>query len=244
MNLLIGLLIPFLGTTIGSAFVFFLKNKLAKNTEKMLLSFASGIMVAASIWSLLIPSIEMVKDMSFLPATVGFSIGILLLFIIYSKNNTAYDDNNSRLSKMITAIVLHNIPEGMAVGVCLAGAMMENTGVALSSAMALSLGIAIQNIPEGSIISLPLKCKGYGKWKAFLMGTLSGIVEPIAGFFTLLLTGIVVPILPFLLSFAAGAMIFVVVDELIPESSKNYKYATIFFSIGFLIMMILDVCFG
>lgn len=243
MNLLIGLLIPFLGTIIGSSFVFFVRDRKNENTEKMFLSLASGIMVAASIWSLLIPSIEMVKELSFLPATIGFLIGILFLYIIYS-NNKIVCNKNSRLSKMITAIILHNIPEGMAVGVCLAGARLADTGILLSSAMALSIGIAIQNIPEGSIISLPLKSNGYGKWKAFLIGVLSGIVEPIAGFITVLLTGFATSILPFLLGFAAGAMMFVVVDELIPESRKNYKYATIFFSIGFLIMMILDVFFG
>ena len=243
MNLLIGLLIPFFGTTLGAALVFFMKNKISINKEKMLLSFAAGIMVAASVWSLLIPSIEMVNNgkFSFLPAAIGFSIGILFLSLINIKSTST---ENNKLSKMIFAITLHNIPEGMAVGVCFAGAMVDNTGIALSSALILALGIAIQNIPEGAIISLPLKSNGYSKGKSFICGTLSGIVEPIFGLITIMLTGVIVPLLPYFLSFAAGAMIFVVVDELIPDSRENYKFATIFFSIGFLIMMILDVYFG
>lgn len=243
MNLLIGLLIPFFGTTLGAVLVFFMKNKISINKEKMLLSFAAGIMVAASVWSLLIPSIEMVNNgkFSFLPAAIGFSIGILFLSLINIKSTST---ENNKLSKMIFAITLHNIPEGMAVGVCFAGAMVDNTGIALSSALILALGIAIQNIPEGAIISLPLKSNGYSKGKSFICGTLSGIVEPIFGLITIMLTGVIVPLLPYFLSFAAGAMIFVVVDELIPDSRENYKFATIFFSIGFLIMMILDVYFG
>ena len=245
MNLFIGLLIPFFGTVMGSLLVFFTKNNMSKNKEKMLLSFASGIMFAASIWSLLLPSIEMVKDgkYSFLPATIGFSLGIIFLSLIDISSNNV-DTKENKLSKMILAIVLHNIPEGMAVGVCFAGAMSGHTGIALTSSFILSIGIAIQNIPEGAIISLPLRSSGQSKLKSFTYGALSGIVEPIFGFITILLTGVVVPMLPYLLSFAAGAMVFVVVDELIPESRENYKYATMFFSIGFLIMMILDVYFG
>ena len=241
MQTLIGLLIPFIGTIIGSAMVIFMKNKINSLVEKLLLGFASGVMVAASIWSLILPSIEMSKTC--IPAVVGFIIGIfflLIINIIVSKINS-----NKNTSMMIFAITLHNIPEGMAVGVAYAAALSGVSGMVFPVAFALALGIAIQNIPEGAIISMPLKSKGYTKKKSFFVGVLSGIVEPIFALFTILLTNLVIPILPYLLSFAAGAMIYVVVKELIPEAKEDkYNLDIIGFMIGFIIMMVLDVILG
>ncbi len=256
MKTAIGILIPFLGTTIGSLMVFCMKNTINKKIEKLLLGFASGVMIAASIWSLLIPSIEMAENqgvVSWIPAVVGFIIGILFLLIIdiavpYFEANIGKGKTSLKNTTMlILAVTLHNIPEGMAVGVAFAGALSGNAGVTFASAMALSIGIAIQNFPEGAIISMPLRSsEGISKCKAFFYGTMSGIVEPIAAFITILLTSAVVPILPYLLAFAAGAMIYVVVDELIPESQKKVdsKLGTIGVAIGFLIMMVLDVVLG
>ena len=258
MNLIIGLLIPFLGTTLGAMMVFLMKNKMNIKVEKLLLGFASGVMIAASIWSLLIPAIDMAKEqekIAWIPATVGFILGIVFLLILDSivphlhLNNDKPEGIKSKLKKtsmMVFAVTLHNIPEGMAVGVTFAGALIGNTGITMAGAFALAIGIAIQNFPEGAIISMPLKSEGMSKPKAFLYGTLSGIVEPIGAIITILLTNIIIPTLPYLLSFAAGAMIYVVVEELIPESQagEHSNIGTIGVAIGFVIMMILDVALG
>lgn len=258
MNTFIGLMIPFLGTLLGSGMVFFLKNKINLKLEKALLGFASGVMVAASIWSLIIPSIDMSKGqntIAWLPASLGFILGIAFLLILDNAiphlhiKSIEPEGPVSKLRKttmMILAVTLHNIPEGMAVGVAFAGVLSGNNGITMAGAIALSLGIAIQNFPEGAIISMPLKEEGISKKKSFLYGTLSGVVEPIGAGITILLTSLVVPILPYLLSFAAGAMMYVVVEELIPESQngKHSNIGTIGFSIGFILMMILDVALG
>ena len=256
MNVFTGLLIPFLGTTLGSAMVFLMKNKLNKKVEKILLGFASGVMIAASVWSLLIPSIDMAKEQgkaAWVPAAVGFIFGIVFLLVLDSIIPHLHIESDkpegikAKLKKttmMVFAVTLHNIPEGMAVGVSLAGALMENTGITMAGALA--IGIAIQNFPEGAIISMPLRAEGMSKWKAFIYGTLSGIVEPIGAIITILLTKTIVPILPYLLSFAAGAMIYVVTEELIPESQngKHSNIGTIGVAIGFTLMMVLDVALG
>ena len=258
MNVLIGLLIPFIGTTLGSGMVYLLKNRMDPKLEKVLLGFASGVMVAASVWSLLIPSIDMAKQqgkVAFIPASAGLLAGVVFLLILDSviphlhvNENEPEGIKTDKLKKttmMVFAVTLHNIPEGMAVGVALAGAM-AGSGISLASALALSTGIAIQNFPEGAIISMPLKEEGMSKHKAFLLGTMSGAVEPLFGFITIILTSLVVPILPYILSFAAGAMLYVVVEELIPESQNGVhsNLGTIGFAIGFVIMMILDVALG
>lgn len=255
MSLILGILIPFIGTTFGASMVLFMKDKLNSRFEKALLGFASGVMVAASVWSLLIPSIEMAELQGippWFPTSVGLITGVLFLQVLnrileYLETNeeqVAKRDKGNRM--MMLAITLHNIPEGMAVGVALAGALVGNSGVSIAGAIALSIGIAIQNFPEGAIISMPMKAKGISKKRAFLYGMLSGIVEPIGAIITLLLTNIIVPLLPFLLSFAAGAMLYVVIKELIPESqTAEKKEATTFISvIGFVIMMILDITLG
>lgn len=258
MNIFTGLLIPFLGTALGAAMVFLMKNKLNKKVEKILLGFASGVMIAASVWSLLIPSIDMAGEQEknpWIPAAVGFMLGIIFLLVLDSLIPHMHLDSSkpegikTKLKKttmMVFAVTLHNIPEGMAVGVSFAGALMGNTGITMAGAFALAIGIAIQNFPEGAIISMPLKAEGMTKWKAFLCGTLSGIVEPIGAIITILLTNAVVPVLPYLLSFAAGAMIYVVVEELIPESQagEHSNIGTIGVAIGFVVMMILDVALG
>lgn len=258
MNIFTGLLIPFLGTTLGSAMVFFMKNKLNKKVEKILLGFASGVMIAASVWSLLIPSIDMATEQGIIawgPAAIGFMLGIAFLLVLDSLiphlhlDSTKPEGIKAKLKKttmMIFAVTLHNIPEGMAVGVSFAGALIGNTGITMAGAFALALGIAIQNFPEGAIISMPLKAEGMSKGKAFLYGTLSGIVEPIGAIITILLTNSVIPILPYLLAFAAGAMIYVVVEELIPESQngEHSNIGTIGVAIGFVLMMVLDVALG
>ncbi len=258
MELFLGLIIPFIGTTLGSSMVFLMKNKISSKLEKVLLGFASGVMVAASIWSLLIPSIDMAKEQKiipWLPATIGFILGILFLLVLdniiphlHVKSNEP-EGLKSRLGKttmMVLAVTLHNIPEGMAVGVSLAGAISGNNLITMAGAIALSIGIAIQNFPEGAIISMPLKEEGNSKEKSFIYGMLSGIVEPIFGGITILLTSLVIPVLPYLLSFASGAMIYVVVEELIPESQvgKHSNLGTVGFAVGFIIMMILDVALG
>jgi len=259
MNMFTGLMIPFLGTALGSAMVFLMKNKMDDRLEKTLLGFASGVMVAASVWSLLIPSIEMAEQQAkigWLPATVGFLLGIAFLLVLDTViphlhvNETEPEgiktDKLKKTTMMVFAVTLHNIPEGMAVGVALAGAMSANSGITLAAALALSIGIAIQNFPEGAIISMPLKEEGMSKTNSFLLGALSGAVEPLFGLITILLTSLVVPILPYLLSFAAGAMLYVVVEELIPESQNgsHSNIGTIGFALGFVIMMILDVALG
>ena len=258
MNLVTGLLIPFFGTTLGSAMVFLMKNKMSQKVEKILLGFASGVMIAASVWSLLIPSIEMAETqgkVAWIPAAIGFLLGIVFLLILDSViphmhlESEKPEGIKSKLKKttmMVFAVTLHNIPEGMAVGVTFAGAISQNAGITMAGAFALAVGIAIQNFPEGAIISMPLKSEGVSKPRAFLYGTLSGIVEPIGAVITILLTNAVVPILPYLLSFAAGSMIYVVVEELIPESQagEHSNIGTIGVAIGFTIMMILDVALG
>lgn len=258
MELIIGLAIPFLGTTLGAAMVFFMKNKMNGKVEKLLLGFASGVMIAASIWSLIIPSIDMAKEqgkLEWVPAAIGFMLGIIFLLVLDSiiphlhLNNSKPEGIKAKLKKttmMVFAVTLHNIPEGMAVGVTFAGALIGNTGITMAGAFALAIGIAIQNFPEGAIISMPLRSEGMSKSRAFLYGTISGIVEPVGAIITILLTGIIVPVLPYLLSFAAGAMIYVVVEELIPESQsgEHSNIGTIGVAIGFVIMMILDVALG
>lgn len=257
-NLFWGLVIPFIGTTLGAGMVFFMKNKINNNLEKLLLGFASGVMIAASVWSLLIPSIEMAEKqgkVAWVPAALGFFLGIAFLLILDSiiphlhLNSNKPEGIKSKLQKttmMVLAVTLHNIPEGMAVGVVFAGALSGNSGITMAGAFALAIGIAIQNFPEGAIISMPLKSEGISKPKAFLYGFLSGIVEPIGAMLTILLTGLVVSILPYFLSFAAGAMIYVVVEELIPEAQagEHTNIGTIGVAIGFVIMMILDVALG
>lgn len=258
MQVLLGILIPFLGTTLGSACVFFMKKDLKDKVQRALIGFAAGVMVAASIWSLIIPSIQQSSAMgkwSFVPAFIGFWLGILFLFLLdrltphfHTQSNTEEGPKKAwkKTTKMLLAVTIHNIPEGMAVGVVLAGFLSKQTDITFAGALALSMGIAIQNFPEGAIISMPLAGEGMPKGKAFLGGVLSGIVEPIAACITLLLSTYIVPLLPYLLSFAAGAMLYVVVEELIPETAtgSHSNIGTIFFAIGFSLMMVLDVALG
>ena len=256
--LLIGLLVPFLGTTLGAACVYLIQNEIPPLIQKMLLGFASGVMVAASVWSLLMPAMEQCADMgrfSCIPAAVGFALGICFLLAAdkilphLHINDDQPEGLPSTLSKsamLVFAVTLHNIPEGMAVGVTFAGFLTGETTITLAGAVALAVGIAIQNFPEGAVISLPLKNELKSSHKAFLYGTLSGIVEPIGAGLTILLTRVMTPFLPYMLAFAAGAMIYVVVEELLPEAStgKHSNIATIGFSVGFLLMMMLDVMLG
>ena len=258
MEVLIGITIPFLGTTLGAAMVFFMKNKINEKLEKILLGFAAGVMMAASIWSLLDPSIQMAEEQGKLvwfPAAMGFMLGVIFLLILDSVIPHLHlkDDKpegiTSKLKKatmLVLAVTLHNIPEGMAVGVVLAGGLSGNVAMSVAGAFALAIGIAIQNFPEGAIISMPLKAEGVSKGKAFFYGILSGIVEPIAAIVTILLANFIEPILPYLLAFAAGAMIYVVVEELIPESQAgaHSNIGTIGVAIGFVIMMVLDIALG
>lgn len=258
MNIFIGIIIPFIGTAAGAAGVFFLKNQLKPKVQKSLLGFASGVMVAASVWSLLIPSMNMSEHMgklSFLPAAAGFLLGILFLLIMDEiiphmhldhKEPEGMKKSLAKSTMLVLAVTLHNIPEGMAVGVVFAGALTGNEGMTLAGAAALSIGIAIQNFPEGAIISMPLLGTGISKRKAFFYGVLSGIVEPIGAAVTILLASRIEPVLPYFLSFAAGAMIYVVVEELIPESAQgdHSNFGTIGFAMGFVLMMILDVALG
>ena len=258
MNTFIGLMIPFLGTTLGSACVFFLKKGLKPFVQKALLGFASGVMVAASVWSLLIPSMDMASDMeklAFIPAAVGLMLGVLFLLLMdrviphLHMGATKAEGPKTSIKKttmLVLAVTLHNIPEGMAVGVVFAGMLTSNEMITFMGAMSLSIGIAIQNFPEGAIISLPLRSEGMSRPKAFLNGMASGVVEPIAAVLTILLASFIEPVLPYLLSFAAGAMLYVVVEELIPEASEgeHSNIGTIGFAVGFVIMMILDVALG
>jgi len=259
MQLWIVILIPFFGTLLGSAMVFFMKDKMGKKVKKILLGFASGVMIAASIWSLLIPAIEMTEEQgniaTWIPASIGFLLGIVFLLTLDSTiphihlEGEKPEGVKSKLKKttmMVFAVTLHNIPEGMAVGVTFAGAMLGNTGITIAGAIALAIGIAIQNFPEGAIISMPLKSEGVSKTRAFLYGAMSGIVEPIGAIITILLANTITPILPYFLSFAAGAMMYVVVEELIPESQagEHSNIGTIGVAIGFTLMMILDVALG
>ena len=257
-GIILALLIPFLGTTLGSAFVFFMKDEMPLKMKKTLLGFASGVMIAASIWSLLIPSMSMLVSYgkaSVIQVSVGLLAGMAFLLLIDTITphlhigSQAPEGPKSHLSKttmLNLAVTIHNFPEGMAVGVVIAGAMQGGELISMAAALAMSLGIAIQNIPEGAIISMPMKAAGGSKIKSFIMGTLSGIVEPIGGILIMLLASFMTPILPYLLSFAAGAMIYVVIEELIPEASEapHSNMSTIGFAIGFVVMMILDVMLG
>lgn len=257
-SVIIGLLIPFIGTALGSACVLFMRGNLNRQVQRALTGFAAGVMVAASVWSLLIPSMDQSEHMgkfAFVPAVVGFLLGIAFLLILdmviphLHMNAQKAEGPKSRLARttmMVLAVTLHNIPEGMAVGVVYAGFVTGSVPITAGGALALSLGIAIQNFPEGAIISMPLHAEGKSKFKAFLDGTLSGVVEPVAGLITILAAGLVVPVLPYLLSFAAGAMLYVVVEELIPEMSEgeHSNIGVIMFSVGFALMMALDVALG
>ena len=258
MDILTGILIPFIGTTAGSACVFFLRGELKPGVQKAFLGFASGVMVAASVWSLLIPAMEMsdgLGRLAFLPAVTGFLLGMaFLLFLDMVVPHLHMDtdqpegakSNWKKSTMLVLAVTLHNIPEGMAVGVAFAGMLAKSESITLAGAMALSLGIAIQNFPEGAIISMPLRADGESKRKAFLGGVLSGVVEPVGAVMTILVAQQVIPALPYLLSFAAGAMLYVVVEELIPEMSQGQhsNIGTLFFALGFSLMMILDVALG
>lgn len=260
MNLSVfyGILIPFLGTSLGAACVFFMKHDMSERLSRILTGFAAGVMVAASIWSLLIPAMDQSEEMekfAFVPAVAGFWGGILFLLLLdhiiphlhrYSVSAEGPKSRLQRTTMMVLAVTLHNIPEGMAVGVVYAGYLAGNAKITVTAAMALSIGIAIQNFPEGAIISMPLRAEGMKVSKAFAGGVLSGIVEPVGAMLTILAAGYIVPALPYLLSFAAGAMIYVVVEELIPEMSQgeHSDLGTIFFAVGFTVMMSLDVALG
>ena len=258
METFLGIMIPFLGTTLGAACVFFMKRSLGNLVQRALAGFAAGVMVAASIWSLLIPAIEQSEDMgklSFLPAFIGFWSGVLFLLLldrliphlhVGSEQAEGPKSKLGRTTMMVLAVTLHNIPEGMAVGVVYAGFLSGNTQITAASALALSLGIAIQNFPEGAIISMPLRAEGEKKSKAFLGAVLSGVVEPIGAVLTIVAAQFIIPALPYLLSFAAGAMLYVVVEELIPEMSqgRHSNLGTVFFAVGFSVMMVLDVALG
>ena len=258
MQTFLGVLIPFLGTAAGAACVFFMKKSLGDSVQRSLAGFAAGVMTAASVWSLLIPAIEQSAAMgtwAFVPAAVGFWIGVLFLLALdhliphLHANSASAEGPKSRLQRttmMVLAVTLHNIPEGMAVGVVYAGYLSGQAQITAAGALALSLGIAIQNFPEGAIISMPLRAEGMKKGSAFAGGVLSGIVEPIGALLTIMAARLIVPALPYLLSFAAGAMLYVVVEELIPEMSQgeHSNLGTVFFAVGFSVMMVLDVALG
>ena len=259
-EVLLAVWIPFLGTTLGAACVFFMKDKLNDKVQKALSGFAAGVMIAASVWSLLIPAMNMAEDngmgkYAFVPAAVGLFLGVVFLLLLdvliphLHVNEEEAEGPKVSLKKstmLILAVTLHNIPEGMAVGVTFAGMMSGNSTITFMGAMALTIGIAIQNFPEGAIISMPVCAAGEGKGKAFLYGTLSGIVEPLGALLTIWLAGYFVGIMPYLLAFAAGAMIYVVIEELLPEASSEGKtdICTLGFAAGFAVMMVLDVALG
>ena len=256
--LVIGLLIPLLGTMLGSAFVFMMKGEMSVRLQKALLGFASGVMVAASVWSLLIPAMEMEAPGSawaVVPTAIGFLLGVVFLLLIDeltphlhlgSSKPEGLRSHLSRTAMLAMAVTIHNLPEGMAVGVVFAGADSGVTNISLASAIAVSLGIAIQNVPEGAIISMPMRAAGNSRWRSFLIGSLSGAVEPVGALAVLLVSSLVLPVLPYMLAFAAGAMFYVVVEELIPEASsgQHTNVSTIGFAIGFVLMMVLDVVMG
>ena len=258
MSLFIGLLVPLLGTMLGAAFVFFMKNKMSPRLQKTLLGFASGVMVAASVWSLLIPSMEMEETKgawSVLPAAVGFLLGIGFLLALDELTPHLHIGTDkpegprshlSRTAMLALAVTIHNLPEGMAVGVVFAGAEEGAAGLSMAGALAVSIGIAIQNVPEGAIISMPMRAEGNSKWRSFAIGSLSGAVEPLGGMMVLTLASLMTPVLPYMLAFAAGAMFYVVVEELIPEASEgeHSNLSTIGFAVGFVLMMVLDVVMG
>ena len=257
-TLIIGLLIPLLGTMLGSSFVFLMKGDMSERLQKSLLGFASGVMVAASVWSLLIPAIEMVSDngrWAVLPAAVGFLLGMGFLLLIDeltphlhlgTDKPEGLHSHLSRKAMLALAVTIQNLPEGMAVGVVFAGAEDGVTGISIASALAVSVGIAIQNIPEGAIISMPMRASGNSRWRSFMIGSLSGIVEPIGALAVILLASLLLPALPYMLAFAAGAMLYVVIEELIPEASsgQHSNLSTIGFALGFVLMMVLDVVMG
>lgn len=257
-GLILGLLIPLIGTVLGAACVFFMKNRIPALFQKALIGFAAGIMFAASVWSLLMPSMEMTAAqgiMRVLPAVIGFLCGIFFFLCLDWIIPHQHVDSNvvegpksklSRTTKLIFAVTLHNIPEGMAVGVALAAAIDTSAYLTMAGAMALSIGIAIQNFPEGAIVSMPLRAAGNSRSRSFILGSLSGAVEPVAAVITIVLATFIIPVLPYLLSFAAGAMMYVVVEELIPETQEgeHSNLGTIGFAIGFVLMMLLDVLLG
>ena len=257
-DVVIGLALPFLGTALGSGCVFFMRRELSRNVQRALTGFAAGVMTAASVWSLLIPSMEMAEDKSklaFLPAVIGFWAGVLFLLLLDSliphlhMNTDKAEGLPSRLARttmMVLAVTLHNIPEGMAVGIVYAGFINGTADMTAGGALALALGIAIQNFPEGAIISMPLHAQGKSKGKAFADGVLSGAVEPIGALLTIFFAGLFLPLMPYLLSFAAGAMIYVVVEELIPEMSEgeHSNIGVVMFAVGFTLMMMLDTALG
>ncbi len=256
--ILIGLLVPLLGTMLGSAFVFFMKGEMSVRLQKSLLGFASGVMVAASVWSLLIPAMDMESESgkwAVMPAAVGFLLGMGFLLLIDcltphlhigTDKPEGLRSHLSRTAMLALAVTIHNLPEGMAVGVVFAGADNATSNISLTSALAVSVGIAIQNIPEGAIISMPMRAEGNSRLRSFLIGSLSGAVEPIGAVAVLLLASLLVPVLPYMLAFAAGAMFYVVIEELIPESSsgQHSNLSTIGFAFGFVLMMVLDVVMG
>ena len=258
VNVIIGLLIPLLGTMLGASFVFFMKRDMPERLQKALLGFASGVMVAASVWSLLIPSIDMSHGegaMQVVPAAVGFLLGMGFLLLIDeltphlhvgSSKPEGLKARLSRTAMLALAVTIHNLPEGMAVGVVFAGTQDGQADISLMSALAMSIGIAIQNIPEGAIISIPMRAAGNSRWRSFLIGSLSGVVEPVGGLLIILLASLFLPAMPYLLAFAAGAMLYVVVEELIPEASNgtHSNLSTIGFALGFVLMMVLDVVMG
>lgn len=259
MNIILGILIPLVGTSLGAACVFFLKGEIGNKLQKVLLGFAAGVMVAASVWSLLIPAMDMSADMgklSFVPALIGFLLGMGFLLVMDSViphlhigSDEPEGKKSSKLQRttmLLFAVAIHNFPEGAACGAIFAGVLTGETNVTMAGAIALSLGIAIQNIPEGAIISLPLRSEGVSKGKAFGYGVLSGVVEPLGALAAIMLASMVTPVLPYMLAFAAGAMIYVVVEELIPETSEgaHSNLGTIAFAIGFALMMVLDVALG
>ncbi|WP_297689487.1 ZIP family metal transporter [uncultured Anaerococcus sp.] len=261
-DVILGIMIPFIGTSLGAACVYIMKGELKEKVQKGLSGFAAGVMVAASIWSLLMPSMDMVEDkmgkMSWIPAAVGFLVGIFFLLFLDSVIPHQHIDSDHpegmkaeslrKTTMMVLAVIIHNIPEGMAVGVSFAGVLYGNTHMTMAGAIVLSIGIAIQNFPEGAIISMPLRAVGVNKHKAFGMGIFSGAVEPIAAILTIILSHYLVPILPYLLAFAAGAMMYVVVEELVPEATGegegHTNIGTLGFAAGFVVMMILDVMLG
>lgn len=256
--ILIGLLVPLLGTMLGSAFVFFMKGEISVRLQKSLLGFASGVMVAASVWSLLIPAMDMESESgkwAVMPAAVGFLLGMGFLLLIDCLTPHLHIGTDkpeglrsqlSRTAMLALAVTIHNLPEGMAVGVVFAGADNATSNISLTSALAVSVGIAIQNIPEGAIISMPMRAEGNSRLRSFLIGSLSGTVEPIGAVAVLLLASLLVPVLPYMLAFAAGAMFYVVIEELIPEASsgQHSNLNTIGFAFGFVLMMVLDVVMG
>ena len=258
MNYFIGIMLPFLGTAVGAACVFFLKNQISANVQRVFTGFAAGVMIAASVWSLLIPAMDMSEEMgrlAFIPALIGFILGIVFLLLIDSLvphlhvGSRQPEGKKSRLGRsgmLMLAVTIHNLPEGAACGAIFAGVISGDGTVTMAGALALSIGIAIQNFPEGAILSLPLRSEGNSRLKSFVLGALSGIVEPIGAVAAILLAGVITPVLPYMLAFAAGAMVYVVVEELIPQASEgeHSNLGTIAFAVGFCVMMVLDVALG